>query len=383
MDKVMQWLDAHEGELIECYKELHKIPELGMAEFKTSAILAEELRKAGFTVKDKIGGTGIVGVIKGSEPGVNFALRADMDALPMEEKTGLPFSSTHPGVMHACGHDAHSTMVLFVAKAIAATGGIKRGTLTIVFQPAEETLQGARVMMESGELKGIDEMVGIHVRRNNEAKVGQARCGIMHAGCWRVEAKIHGKAAHSAWIHNGINVLEAVAAIVNGLNAIHGDPNISHSVKMTRCYAGGEAINIIPELAQIAIDVRCQTNDLMNELIEKTKRAIETGCAGIGATCEMFNMNGVPAASFDDALLKDAMASIAAVLGEENALPPVASPGSEDFHCYAVEAGIKTAFVGIGADMTTGGHTSTMQLDLKALPHGAKVLAHLVKSKLG
>lgn len=383
MNKVMQWLDAHEAELIESYKELHKIPELGMEEYKTSAFLAGELRKAGFTVRDKIGGTGIVATIKGAEPGVNFGLRADMDALPMEEQTGLPFASIHPGRMHACGHDAHSAMVLFAARAVAAAGGIKRGTLSIVFQPSEETLTGARVMMESGELKGIEELVGIHVRPRNEAKVGQARCGIEHAGCWRVEAKIHGKAAHSAWLHKGVNVLEAVAAIVNGLNAIHGDPGISHSVKMTRCFAGGEAVNIIPELAQIAIDARCQTNPLMDELIEKTKRVIDAGCVGIGATYELFNMNGVPAASFDPGLLKETKASIAAVLGEENALDPVSTPGSEDFHCYAVEAGIKTAFVGVGADLASGVHTPTMKVDLQALPYGARVLTHLVKSKLG
>lgn len=383
MEKVMSWLEGHEADLIETYKELHKIPELGMAEHKTSAYLARELRNAGFTVTDGIGGTGIIAVLKGAEPGTNFALRADMDALPIEEKTGLPYASCHPGVMHACGHDAHSAMGLFAAKALAATGGIQRGTFTLVLQPGEETLEGARAIIDSGLLEGVDEIVGIHMRRNNEAKVGQARCGILHAACWRVEANIHGKAAHSAWIHNGINVLEAVAAIVNALNAIHADPGVSHSVKMTRCYAGGDAINIIPELARIAIDVRSQSNTVMEELREKTIRAIETGAASIGATAELFGMMGCPAAQFDDALLAETRASIAAVLGEENALPPVGSPGSEDFHCYAVEAGIKTAFVGIGGDMGTGGHTATMQLDLSSLLHGAKILAHIAKSKLG
>lgn len=382
MNNGMQWLDNHSDELLATYKELHQIPELAMEEHKTSAFLADELRKLGFEVHDKIGGTGVVGTLKGREPGMTFAIRADMDALPMTEETGLPFASTIPGRMHACGHDAHSTMGLYAAKAIVASGGIKRGTLKVVFQPAEETLEGARVIMGSGLLKDVEEIVGIHVRRDNEARVGQARTGILHAGCWRTEAKIHGRAAHSAWIHNGINVIEAVAAIVNATNAIHADPNVSHSAKITRCFAGGEAVNIIPDLAEIAFDVRSQTNEVMAILREKVLNAIHTGSASIGATAEIIEGAVCPAAQLDPGLLEDARRSIAAVLGEENALPPIASPGSEDFHCYSAEGGIKTAFIGLGAGMGTGGHTPTMALALEALPNGAKIFAHLIHSKL-
>ena len=382
MSSALQWLDNHSDELLDTYKHLHQIPELGMEEYKTSEFLAGELRALGFEVHDKIGGTGIVGTLEGKEPGPTFAIRADMDALPMTEATGLPFASTIPGRMHACGHDSHSAMALFAAKAIMANGGIRRGKLKVVFQPAEELLEGARVIMSSGELKDVEEIVGIHVRRDNEAKVGQARTGILHAGCWRTEAKIHGKAAHSAWIHNGINVIEAVAAIVNATNAIHVDPNVSHSAKMTRCFAGGEAVNIIPDLAEIAFDVRSQTNAVMAELRTKVLGAIETGSATIGARAEIFEGAICPAAQFDPGLLEDTRRSIAAILGEENALPPVASPGSEDFHCYSVEGGIKTAFIGLGANMGTGGHTATMMLDLKALPYGAKIFAHLIQAKL-
>lgn len=383
MGTALQWLDEHTGDLLAAYKHLHKIPELGFREYETSAYLADELRKAGFTVRDKIAGTGIVATLQGKEPGPNFALRADMDALPMEEKTGLPYASTHPGMMHACGHDSHSTMVLYAAKAIAATGGIKRGTLTVLLQPSEESLTGARAMIEAGALEGVDQIVGVHVRNNTEALVGQARWGINHAASWRFEAKIHGQAAHAAWIHKGVNVLEAVAAIINGLNAIHCNPNVSYSTKMTRCNTANTAINIIPDLADVAFDVRSGTNEVLAELKEKTMRAIEAGCAGIGATFEINDLGSCPAASFDESLMADAKASIEAVLGEGNALAPVSSPGSEDFHCFGVDLGIPNAFIGIGADMATGGHTSTMCLDLTALPHGAKVLAHLAMAKLG
>lgn len=388
MHTLLAWIDAHKDELVDTYKKLHAIPELGFQEYKTSAFIADELRKAGYEVRDKIPdigqetGTGIIATMKGTEPGMTFALRADMDALPMNENTGLPYSSTHEGVMHACGHDAHSSMLLFAAKALAATGGIKRGTLKLVFQPAEETLRGARAFIASGLLKDVDEIVGIHVRNNREALVGQATCGVRHGAAWHVKAKVRGLAAHAAWYHKGVNVIDAVAAIVNAVNAIHGDPNIGHSVKVTRCNTGAGATNIIPDCAEIACDLRAQTNEVMKELQEKTLKAIETGAATVGAKVEFDVTGGVPAADFDESLVKDAHASIAAVLGEENALPPVISPGSEDFHCFSVEGGLKTAFIGIGADMGTGGHTTTMCLNLDAIPLGAKILAHVAAAKL-
>jgi amidohydrolase len=382
MDKALSWVDQHTDELVAAYKHLHTIPELGMQEFKTSAYLAEELKKAGYAVQTGIGGTGIVGTLTGSSPGPVFALRADMDALPMEEKTGLPYASTHPGVMHACGHDSHSAMLLYAAKAITASGGIKRGTLKIVFQPAEETLMGARAIIESGALKDVTEIVGIHMRNSKEAAVGEALAAVNHAGCWRMHAKIHGRAAHAAWLHRGVNVIDAVAAIVNATNAVHADPSVSHSAKITRCFAGGEALNIIPDLAEISFDLRSDTNEVMDDLREKVKNAVLSGAASVGATAEIIPVGGAPAAAHDAALVAETAASIEAVLGKGQCRPPVSTPGSEDFHCYSVEAGIKTAFIGVGGDMGTGGHTSTMCLDLRALPYGAKIFTHLALKKL-
>lgn len=388
MDILLTWIDNHSQEILETYKQLHANPELAFQEHKTAAFLAEELRKAGYTVQDKIGdaatpeGTGVIGTLKGAEPGPTLALRADMDALPITEETGLPYASQNAGVMHACGHDAHAAMLLFAARAIAATGGIKRGTLKIVFQPAEETLRGARALIASGVLAGVDEIVGIHVRNNREALVGQATCGVRHGAALHMKAKIHGLSAHAAWYHKGVNVVDALAAIVNAVNAVHGDPNIGHSVKVTQCNTGPGAINVIPDFAEIGCDLRAQTNEVMTELQEKTNRAIETGAATVGATVTFDVIGGVPAASFDPELLEAVRESIKAIFGEENTLPPVISPGSEDFHCFGVEGGIKTALIGIGADMGTGGHTSTMCIDTSILPNGAKIFAHLAASRL-
>jgi len=380
MKKVFDWIEQHTNDLLETYKHLHRHPELGMQEIKTSSYLAEELRKAGYEVQEKIGGTGVVGTLRGKNPGMTFALRADMDALPMEENTGLPYASQNPGVMHACGHDSHCAMLLYAAKAIAATGGIKRGTLKILFQPAEETLQGARAVIKSGALQDVEEIVGIHVRNNSEAPVGHASFAICHGASWVVKAKVQGLAAHGAWLHRGVNAVDAAAAIVNAINAIRIDPRVNHSVKTTRIFAGGKATKQIPDMAEMGFDLRAQNNETMNDLLEKTKRAIETGAATVGATAEVEIVGGVPAAAYDDALMADVKASIEAICGKS--MPAVYTPGGEDFHCYAVEAGIKTGFIGLGADMTTGGHTTTMRLDLTALPVGVKIMTDLVNKKL-
>lgn len=382
MSALFQWVDAHTTEIEETYKQLHMHPELGFEEVKTAAFLAGELKKLGFEVTEKIGGTGVLGVMKGKEPGLTFAVRADMDALPMQEETGLPYASKVPGVMHACGHDSHCTMLLYALKALMANGGVKRGTLKVVFQPAEEVLGGARAFIASGLLSDVNEIVGMHVRNNTECKVGEACPAICHSSSWRIRAVVKGKAAHGAWPHLGINALDGLAAIIGNINAIHADPRVAHSVKCTRCTAGSDATNIIPDSAEMSIDVRAQQNPIMKELLAKTKVAIESGAAGVGATAEMVDEGGVPAAELDFAgLVKDAAASIEKVCG--SVVPPVYTPGGEDFHCFSAEAGIKSAFIGIGADMGTGGHTTTMQLDLRALPIGIKIMADLVQTKVG
>lgn len=173
---MMHWIDNNEQAIIATYKHLHTIPELGHQEFKTSAFLAEELKKAGLEVEEKVDGTtGIIATLRGKEPGLTLAMRADMDCLPWNEETGLPFASTHPGRMHAWWPRRQQRNHGAVGRKNLAQQGIKRGTAKFVFQPAEEILTGARSMIACGKMKGIDEMVTIHFRIQTEV-LGQA-CG--------------------------------------------------------------------------------------------------------------------------------------------------------------------------------------------------------------
>lgn len=260
-------IDANKDKILKVYKDLHAIPEKGWNEVKTSKYLKEALISAGFEVIDNVNNTtGVVVVLKGQEPGPVFAVRADMDA--------LTFKINGKDVnIHACGHDANSTMVLMAALEIAKIG-IKRGTLKILFQPAEEVLGGAEAIIESGLLDDVDEMVGIHLRPIHEARLGQATPALCHGASYCATAKVKGLASHGARPHLGINAIDAAAAIVNAINAIKINPVVPYSVKTTKLIAGGTAHNIIPDEAEMTFDLRAQTNEAMEELIKKTRIAV-------------------------------------------------------------------------------------------------------------
>lgn len=382
MNTLFDWIDSHEEEIIATYKKLHMNPELGSQEKETAAFLSGELKKLGFEVIEGFAATGVLGTLESSQPGLTFALRADMDALPIQEETGLAYASTRPGVMHACGHDAHCAMVLFAAKALLANGGVTRGTLKVLFQPAEEIGgKGAVEVLEAGVLRDVDELVGVHLRNDSEAKVGDAVPGVKHSAARKIRAKIHGIHAHGAWPHKGANAISALAAIVNNVNAVHADPRVTHSVKPTGCSSGNSALNVIPPYAEVTFDLRAQTNEVMQDLHEKVVRAIKAGAEGIGCTAEAVMLSNAPAAELDDGLIEDAAGSIAAVTGRR--LPPVCTPGAEDFHMYAAQGGIKSGFIGVGGNLSPGVHTPTMKVDLRALALGTKVLAHLTAKKVG
>ncbi len=376
----MRWIADHEEEIISTYKHLHTIPELGHKEFKTSAYIAGELRKAGLEVEDAAEGTtGVIATLRGAEPGLTLGMRADMDALPMQEETGLPFASTHPGAMHACGHDAHCTIVLWTAKALAACG-IKRGTVKFVFQPAEEILTGARRFLASGKLKGIEEMVSLHLRPVSEAKFGEAAAGIAHSAVCQIQATLHGKSSHGARPHQGVNVAETAGLITHAVGLVHCDPRVTHSAKCTRVLVDTGTFNIIPDKAVMNFDLRSQNNEVMDVQRERVIRAITKCAEAMGATADVEIIGDAPGASLDPKLVEEAKAAITAVLG--SSLGVVEVPASEDFHAFAVEGGMRTTLIGIGTDAETH-HNNKVTYNLGATPIGVKIMTTFVKNKLG
>lgn len=354
------------------FDTLHATPELGFEEFKTSAFLAERARAAGFEVQTGVGGTGVVATLKGAEPGPVVAVRADMDALPHTvdgEKIKV----------HSCGHDANCTMVLTMAEEIAKAG-LARGTLKILFQPAEETLFGSMKMIEAGVIDDVDVLLGIHLRPEQEAKLGQATPALCHGGSTMMKAKITGKVAHGARPHLGINAINAAAAAVQAVNAVVANPAEPWSCKVTQLRAGGEVINMIPETAEMALDIRAARNETMASILKQVENAIRCGAGTVGASVEFEVLGSVPGADYSDEITQVAREAITEVLGAEGLLAPIVTPGADDFHRYKIaKPSLKAGFVGLGANLTPGLHDPKMSFDHAALEQGAKVLVAMVR----
>ena len=365
----MEWIETTFG-------TLHAMPEVGFQEKNTSAFVVETLRQVGFEVATGIAETGVVGTLKGKHSGPVLGIRADMDALS-HTVNGLPRT------IHSCGHDAHMTMVLGLAK-IAGSRSLERGSLKLIFQPAEEGLFGARKMIEHGVIDDVDHLLGIHLRPAQEAALGQATPALFHGSSYHLEAVLKGVSAHGARPHLGINVIDAAAAVVNAINAIRIDPTVPHSAKVTRLFAGGSATNIIPDKAELALDLRCQTNPLMRELIDKATSAVETAAATVGAEAEIVIKGGVVAAEYNDEMIALAREAIVATLGEQGLLAPIVSPGADDFHFYAQhKPSLKAGFIGLGCNLLPGLHHPEMHFDHSAMQDGINILTRMVEKLLG
>ena len=356
----------------EAFETLHKTPELGLKEYKTSAYLASELKSFGYDITTNIGETGIMGILTGKEPGPTYALRADMDAL-------LHIVEGQEVAIHSCGHDAHSAMVLAAAKAIAEKG-LKKGRLKILFQPAEEILAGAVAMIEAGIIDDVDIVIGIHLRAGGEAKLGQASPAMYHGASVKVRATIDGVSAHGARPHLGINAIEAGCLAVQAVNAVHMNPVVPTTVKITKFQGGGGAPNIIPDKAELTFDLRSQKNSQMEELIKKTTKAIETAASSVGAKATVHASKGVPAAELDEGLIEVAKEAIVAVLGKEGLLEPTITPGGEDFHFFIKhKPTIKPVYFGLGADLEPGLHHPEMTFNKDALIHGVNIMLNMLE----
>ena len=358
--------------VVKTYKHLHSIPEKALDEIKTSKFIASELKRFNYVVKENFAGTALIAELDSGKPGLVFAVRADMDALEFgfEDKTEL---------IHACGHDANSAMVLGAAKRISESG-ISSGKVLFVFQPAEETGEGAIMICKSGLLDTVEEMVGIHLRPFSEAKLGEATPALCHGASKMMAFKIKGVAAHGARLHLGVNAIDAAALAVNAVNAVRVDPRVSHSAKVTHLHSEGTATNIIPETVHMKLDLRAQTNDIMVELTKRVEHAIMTSVNSIGAEAEKTFDHGLPASDYDEEMVKIARDAIIETLGDSMA--SIVTPGGEDFHNYKQMLNIKTSYIGLGADLKPGLHKQDMSFNLDALKYGEEILTQIIQKKL-
>ncbi|MCF0252770.1 MAG: amidohydrolase [Duodenibacillus sp.] len=363
-------------DVIKVYEDLHQIPELGFEEVKTSEYLAQGLEKLGYAVTRGLGKTGVMGVIKGAEPGPVLLLRADMDALPFKDPDGSIVR------LHACGHDGHSAMLLAAASQLA--GKVKKGTLKILFQPAEETLWGARRVLETGAIDDVDIAYGLHVRPIQDIPAGTMCAAVRHTSSTLLKIEVTGRGAHGSRPHLGVNCAEAAALITNAICAIKLNPAMVWSCKVTGIVAAAAATNIIPDKGTLTLDVRAQTNELMQELIGKVRMAAEGAAASIGAKAELVQeTDPIPAAVYDEDLVEELREIIRREVGPDKLVKDCGG-GGEDFHYFALlRPGLKAAYFGVGAGCTPGLHDRNMHFDPKHLPMGVKVLVAAALSKVG
>ncbi len=346
------------------------MPEPALQEVKTSAYLAGKLCSFGLEVRQGLGGsTALIGVVPARVPGPVVMLRADMDALPYQDSCGNTF------MRHTCGHDAHAAMVLACGREVHEAGGLPAGELRLLFQPAEETMQGAKAVISTGLLEDVDALVGIHLRPKEEAELHCATPALCHGAVCSLVLNIRGRCAHGARPYLGINPIDATALAITAVNAIHMPEGFSHSVKATQISSLGEARNSIPECVIVCFDLRAATNRGMQALLEKTRAAAASAAAAVGAMCEEKSAEGSDAAEYDPLLVELANEAIVKVLGK--AMPPLHTSGGEDFHFYHTLAGRRTVYIGLGAGMKKGLHASDMTFDPVALKEGAEILKQL------
>jgi len=341
-----------EPALIAIRRDIHAHPELGFEEQRTAGVVARELERLGVAHRTGVGRTGVVGLIEGGRPGPVLAIRADMDALPIQEQTGLPCASTAPGRMHACGHDVHTSTLLGVAAVLRELAPQLAGTVKLVFQPAEELLLGAAAMIEDGVLEAPKVAMALGFHNHPDMPVG--RFGFCRGACLaasdRFDLHVHGKSGHAAHPDDTVDPIVAAASLIMQLQTV-----VSREVKpiypavvTVGAIHAGTVHNIIPD----AVHLRGTVRTLHAPARAAAERAIRRLCDGLAAAmrvrCELDYVHGVPALLNDDGVLDRAVESVRAQFGDvvDEGAP---SLGGEDFAHFANRVPAFQLRIGSGA----------------------------------
>lgn len=333
-------------------RHFHQNPELSHEERETAAAVARELESLpGMTVRRGVGGTGVVATLGAGKPGPCVALRADMDALPIEEQSGKPYSSCRPGVMHACGHDGHTACLVGAAIALSRMGGSLRGPVKFIFQPAEERDGGATRMCREGCMTDprVDAVYGMHSwPLLDVGQVGVCR-GAAFASASSIRITVHGKGSHGAFPHTGIDPVLIGSHIVTALQSIVSrsiDP-LQNAVVSITTFNAGTAWNIIPPAAVLTGTYRCLAPALVPTVEKRIREIAESTAAGLGGRAEVEIGHPFPVLVNDDRAFSFFVASAEAAVGAASVCatcPPVM--GSEDFGEYGAYAPATFWFIG-------------------------------------
>jgi amidohydrolase len=344
--------------LVEIRRHLHRYPELSQHEFETGKYLAGIMESLGLEVRHGIAGTGVVALLRGANPGRTVALRADMDALPVQEQTTAVYKSTVPGVMHACGHDAHMSLTVGTAMILASLKEQIHGNIKFIFQPAEEAPGGAKPMIDAGVLENptVDAILGGHVWGSVESGRIEVRPGPIMASSDILRLTIHGKGGHAAQPHTTIDPIVIGCEIVGALQKIvsrQTDP--AEAAVISICvFQAGEMFNVIPCSAYLEGSIRTLNNELRLSMPQKIEAVVRGITQANGATYDLDYYMGYPVTVNHKGVTETVRQAAVKVLGQDHVGEAVkASMGGEDFAYYLLQ--IPGTFIRIGIRNEAGG----------------------------
>ncbi|WP_150451316.1 amidohydrolase [Arenibacter lacus] len=389
---------AIEKQVIEWRRDFHQYPELSNREFKTAEKIATHLRSLGIEVETGVAKTGVVGVLKGNKPGKVIALRADIDALPVTERNDLPFKSTEVseflgqevGVMHACGHDTHTAILMGVAEILSKNKDKIKGSVKFIFQPAEEGPPpgeegGALLMVKEGVLKNpdVDAIFGLHINSQTPVGVIRYKSGGTMAAAQSFEIKVKGKQSHGSQPWAGVDPILISAKIIDGLQTI-----ISREAQLTNEAAvitvgkinSGVRFNIIPETAEMIGTIRTLDYDMKDLINRRMKEMVPTIAKAYGGEATIEIKEATEITYNDPDLVTRMLPTLKRVAGENNVQTQKAVTGAEDFSYYQKEVPGFFFFLG---GMTPGTkdsfphHTPDFRIDEDGLLLGVKAMTEL------
>lgn len=372
--------EALGGSLTEIRRHLHRHPELSNEEFETTKYIISLLEQAGITIVDYGLTTGVIAEIGGLLPGPVIALRADIDALPIQEETGADYASQVPGKMHACGHDFHTAALLGAAYQLKQREGRLPGTVRFLFQPAEEKAQGAQRVIASGALEDVRGVIGLHNKPDLPVGTIGITDGPLMAAADGFVVEISGGSSHAAVPEAGIDPIVAAAHIVTALQSIvsrNVGPLQSAVVSVTQIHSGN-SWNIIPAKALLEGTIRTFDEAVRSRVLERFGQVAAGVAAALGASATVRWTGGPPPVTNDEALA--ALGLRAAEALGYSAVKPVPSPAGEDFAFY--QRVVPGLFVFVGTDGSREWHHPAFNLDERALPVAARFLADVAVRSL-
>ncbi len=373
------------GEITTLRRDIHREPELGFDTEKTARKVLAALDGLPLEIETGVAQNGIVATLQGAGDGPTIALRADMDALPIHEETGLPFSSGTDGKMHACGHDGHTSMLVGAAKTLSQDSfrGRLNGKVKFVFQPAEEGGGGGRVMVEEGVAEGVDQIFALHLWPGLPFGTAATKAGPIMAAADKFEMEIKGAGGHGAMPHLSADAIVVAAQIATALQTLVSrevDP-VQPAVVTIGEIGAGSAFNIIPETARMGGTVRTIDDDLRHRLPERMEQLAKGVARGMRADAELDYTFSYPVTRNDPEAAALALRVAASLFGEERAVETAhPSMGGEDFAFFLEK--LPGAYVWLGIGDVSGLHTPQFAFDEEILPQGAALLTAIALEAL-